>query len=134
MKKWIIGAALLVFTSLQVAAQQGKREQVNPEERAKKATEKMATELELSEEQKTQIWELNLEQAKQRQIEMDREMELRKKRSEEMKAHQEKIQSILTEEQRTKWEELKSEQRDKRRSGGHQGKGNGEMSRQGRGN
>jgi protein CpxP len=134
MKKLIIGAALLVFTSLQVAAQQGKREQVSPEERAKKATEKMAAELELSEDQKAQILDLNLEQAKKRQIEMDREMELRKKRSEEMKVHQEKIQSILTEEQRTQWEELKSEQRDKRRSGGHQGQGRNEMSRQGRGN
>lgn len=118
MKKWIIGAALLAFTSLQVAAQQGKREQVNPEERAKKATEKMATELGLSEEQKSQILELNLEQAKRRQAEMDREMELRKARMEEMKAHQEKVQQILTEEQRTKWEEIKQEQRGKRRPGG----------------
>ncbi len=134
MKKWIIGAALLVFTSLQVVAQQGKREQVSPEERAKKATEIMAVELELSKDQKSQILDLNLEQAKQRQIEMDREMELRKKRSEEMKVHQEKIQSILTEEQRTKWEELKSEQRDKRRFGGYKGQGRNEMSRQGRGN
>lgn len=123
-----------MFTSLQVAAQQGKREQINPEERAKRVTEKMATELELSEEQKSQILELNLEQAKQRQVEMDREMELRKKRSEEMKAHQEKIQSILTEEQRTKWEELKSEQREKRRSDGHKGQGRNGVSRQGRGN
>jgi Spy/CpxP family protein refolding chaperone len=134
MKNWIIGAALLMFTSLQVSAQQGKREQINPEERAKKATEKMATELKLSEEQKAQILELNLEQAKKRQVEMESEMELRKKRSDEMKAHQEKIQSILTEEQRTKWEELKSEQRDKRRSNGPRGQGRDGMSRQGRGN
>lgn len=40
MKKWIVGAALLVFISLQVAAQQGKREQTNPEDWAKRATEK----------------------------------------------------------------------------------------------
>lgn len=134
MKKWIIGAAMLVVTSLQVAAQQGKREQINPEERAKKVTEKMATELQLSDEQKSQILELNLEQARQRQIEMDQEMELRKKRSEDMKAHQNKIQSILTEEQRTKWEELKEEQREKRRSSGNQEKGRENSSRQRRGN
>lgn len=125
---------MLVVTSLQVAAQQGKREQINPEERAKKVTEKMATELQLSDEQKSQILELNLEQARQRQIEMDQEMELRKKRSEDMKAHQNKIQSILTEEQRTKWEELKEEQREKRRSSGNQEKGRENSSRQRRGN
>lgn len=118
MKKWMIGAAFLVFTSLQVAAQQEKRELPNPEERAKKATEKMATELQLSEEQKSQVLALNLEQAKKRQAEMEREMELRKVRSEEMKAHQEKIKGILTEEQRTKWEEIKLEQREHRKHGG----------------
>ncbi|HSF54906.1 MAG TPA: DUF4890 domain-containing protein [Algoriphagus sp.] len=118
MKKWMIGAAFLVFTSLQVAAQQEKRELPNPEERAKKMTEKMATELQLSEEQKSQILALNLEQAKKRQAEMEREIEERKARMEEMKAHQEKIKVILTEEQRTKWEEIKLEQREHRRPGG----------------
>lgn len=118
MKKWIIGAALLVFTSLQVAAQQEKRELPNPEEKAKKATERMATELQLSEEQKSQILALNLEQAKKRQAEMEREMAERKARTAEMKAHQEKINEVLTEEQRTKWEEIKLEQREHRRSGG----------------
>lgn len=133
MKKWIIGAALLVFTSLQVAAQQGKREQINPEERAKRATEKMATELQLSEEQKGQILSLNLDLAKKRQAEMDRERTERMARAEEMKAHQEKIREILTEEQRAKWEEIKQEQRSQRRPGGqiHQ---RSEMPRQKRGN
>lgn len=114
----MIGVALLVFTSLNVAAQHERRELPNPEERAKKATEKMATELQLSEEQKSQILALNLEQAKKRQAEMEREMEERKARSEEMKVHQEKIKGILTEEQRTKWEEIKLEQREHRRPGG----------------
>lgn len=133
MKKWIIGAALLVGTTLQVAAQQGKRGQVNPEERAKKVTEKMATELDLSEEQKSQILELNLDQAKIRQAEMDREMEQRKQRSEQMKVQEEKIKAILTDEQRTKWEEIKMENREKRRSHG-QVHSRDEMPRKGRGN
>src|SRR5688572_15518552 len=109
MKKWIIGAALLAFTSLSVAAQQEKRQQPNPEERAKKVTEKMATELELSEDQKAQILALNLDHAKQRQAEMEREKAEREAQRAEMKAHQEKVNSILTEEQRTKWEEIKLE-------------------------
>lgn len=118
MKKWIIGAALLAFTSLQLAAQQQKREMPNPEERAKKVTEKMATELELSEDQKAEILALNLDQAKKQQAEMERERAERAVRREEMKAHQEKVNAILSEEQRTKWEEIKLEQRDKRRPGG----------------
>lgn len=118
MKKWIIGAALLVFTSLSVAAQQEKRERPSPEERAQKMTEKMAAELGLSEAQKAQILALNLDQAKKRQAQMDKEMAERKVRSEEMKAHQEEIKEVLTAEQRTKWEEIKMEQRDHRRPGG----------------
>ena len=96
-------------------------------------TEKMAAELQLSEEQKNQILALNLEQAKKRQAEMEREMAERKARAEEMKAHQEKIKGILTEEQRTKWEEIKQEQREHRRPGG-QIHHRGDMHRQKRGN
>jgi protein CpxP len=118
MKKWIIGAALLVFTSLHVDAQDRKRVQPNPEERAKKMTEKMATELELSEEQKAQVLALNLEEAKKQQAEFEKAAAERKAKRAEMKAHQEKVSAVLTEEQRTKWEEIKIEQRDKRRSGG----------------
>lgn len=133
MKKWIIGAALLVFTSLQVSAQQGKREQINPEERAKKATERLTTELELSDDQRAKILELNLELAEKRQTAMDHEMDRRKQTAEEMKAHREKIESILTEEQRAKWEEIKLEQREKRRPGG-QVHGRNDMPRHKRGN
>ncbi len=86
----------MVFTSLHVAAQQEKREMPNPEERAKKMTDKMATELQLSEEQKSQILALNLDQAKKRQAEMEREMAERKARTAEMKAHQDKIKEVLT--------------------------------------
>lgn len=132
MKKWMIGAALLVFTSLSVAAQQEKRELPNPEERAKKMTDRMASELELSEDQKEKILAINLENAKKRQTEMEKEMAERKARMEEMKAQEEKIKVVLTEEQRKKWEEIKLERREQRRPGGevhthrpmpHHGKG-----------
>ncbi len=118
MKKWMIASALLVFTSLQLVAQQEKRTPPNPEERAQMATERMATELNLSEAQKSQILALNLDQAKKRQAEMEQEAAERKAKMEEMKAHQEKINAVLTDEQRAKWEEIKMEQRDKRRPGG----------------
>lgn len=118
MRKWIIGAALLIFTSYQVDAQQRNREQPNPEERAKKMTEKMAAELELSEEQRAEILALNLDQAKKRQAEMDQKAAEMQARKAEMDAHQSKVNFILTEEQRTKWEEIKLEQRKQRRPGG----------------
>jgi hypothetical protein len=118
MKKWMIGAALLVFTSLQVAAQQEKRAMVTPEERAKKMTERMASELQLSEEQKASILAINLENAKIRQTELEKETAERKARREEMEIQQEKIKAVLTEEQQVKWEEIKQEQRDRRRPGG----------------
>jgi protein CpxP len=118
MKKWIIGAAMLVIVSFQVDAQERKRVQPNPEERAKRMTEKMATELELSEEQKAHVLALNLDNAKKRQAEMDQAAAERKAKMTEMKAYQEKVKAILTEEQRTKWEEIKVEQRDKRRPQG----------------
>jgi protein CpxP len=133
MKKRIIGAALLVFTSLQVAAQQQKRAQINPEERANFITEKMATELQLSDQQKAQILEFNLEQAKKRQKEMERDMAERKVKTEEMKEHQDKIKAVLTEEQRTKWEEIKLDQRKSWRLG-REGQQRRDMPRHKRGN
>jgi len=129
MKKWIIAAALLVVASLQVDAQQRKGQQPNPEDRAKKMTEKMATELNLSDDQKAQVLALNLDQAQKRQAAVDQAAAERKARKTEMEAHQQKVNAVLTEEQRTKWDEIKieqrakwqeirSEQRDKRRPGG----------------
>ncbi len=118
MKKWMIGAAFLFFTSLNVAAQQERKEMPNPEERAKRMTDRMATELQLTDEQKEKVMEINLENAKKRQAEIEKEMAERKARMEEMKAQNEKIMSVLTEEQRQKWEQIKLERRDQRRPGG----------------
>lgn len=118
MKRWMIVAAALVLVSLQLSAQQERRTQPTPEERAQKLTEKMSTELDLSEEQKDQILSLNLDQAKRRQDEIEQQAAERKARMEEMKAHQERIKAILTPEQRAKWEEIRLEQREKRRPGG----------------
>lgn len=109
---------MLVFTSLSVAAQQERRELPDPEERAKKMTERMASELQLSEDQKEKILAINLENAKKRQAEMEKEMAERKARMEEMKAQEAKIMEVLTEEQRKHWEEIKLERRDQRRPGG----------------
>ncbi|GMQ25255.1 hypothetical protein Aoki45_19370 [Algoriphagus sp. oki45] len=118
MKKWIIGAALLVFTSLSVAAQEGKRTPPSPEERAQKMTDRMAEKLSLSEAQKTEIYSINLENAKKRQEEMEAKKAESADRRAEMKAQDERIKQVLTEDQRKAWEELKEENRSRRRPEG----------------
>lgn len=119
--------------SLSTFGQQGKGgEKPNPEERAKQMTERLATELELSEAQKNQVLAINMEYAKKREAEMEArkaEMEARKKEQQE---HEAKIQAVLTETQKAKWVELKDERKEhqKGRPGGevhHRG----EMGRKG---
>lgn len=116
MKNLIIASGLMVMISLSTFAQQGKSgEKPSPEERAKKMTERIATELELTEAQKNQVLAINLDYAKQRETEMEArkvEMEARKKAQQE---HEAKIQVVLTEAQKAKWVELKDERKVQRK-------------------
>ncbi|WP_075348691.1 DUF4890 domain-containing protein [Algoriphagus marinus] len=126
MKKIILTLGLMAFIGLSAMAQQRGGERPSPEQRATKMTEKMAEELSLSADQKKQILEINLERAKkmdQDRAERMKETEARKAemdaRREEMKRQDEKIKSVLTEEQLGKWEEIKLSQKDRgRRPGG----------------
>lgn len=106
----------MVMISVSTFAQHGKGgEKPNPEERAKQMTERLATELELSEAQKKQVLAINMEYAKKREAEMEArkaEMEARKKEHQE---HEAKIQAILTEDQKAKWVELKDERKEHRK-------------------
>lgn len=108
----------MVFISLGVAAQQEKRTMPTPEERAQKMTDRMAEKLTLTESQKKEIYTINLESAKKRQAEMEAHKAEREAMQAEMKAQEEKIQQVLTEDQRKQWEEIKLEAKDRRRPGG----------------
>ncbi len=109
MKKLIIASGIMVMISLSTFAQQGKGgEKPNSEERAKQMTERLATELQLSEAQKKQVLAINMEYAKKREA----EMEARKK---EQKEHEARIQSVLSEDQKAKWVELKDERQEQRK-------------------
>lgn len=108
----------MAFTSLGVTAQQQQKTPPTPEERAQKMTDRMAEKLELSEEQKKEIYGINLENATKRQKEMEAQKAERQAKQAEMKAQEERIKNVLTEEQRKQWEEVKMENRDRRRPGG----------------
>ncbi|WP_339867426.1 DUF4890 domain-containing protein [uncultured Algoriphagus sp.] len=124
MNKWIFATGMMVMISLSTMAQKKGGERPSAEERAQRATERMAESLSLTEAQKKQILDINLEYAKKNEAEMAErkaEMEARKAemdaKREELKAQDAKIQAVLTEEQRTKWTEIKGERMDDRRRG-----------------
>ena len=112
--------------SLSSIAQQRGGERPTPEQRAARMTEKLAEELSLTADQQKQILAINLEHAKKRdqdRMEQQKEREARKAdmdaQKAEMKKQNESIKAILTEEQRTKWEEIKLSEKDRgRRPGG----------------
>lgn len=110
--------------SLSTIAQKKGGDRPSPEERALKNTERLAEELSLTDAQKKQILEINLEYAKKNEAEMAErkaEMEARKvemgAKRDELKEQDAKIQAVLTEEQRVKWIEIKADRMDDRRRG-----------------
>jgi len=126
MKKMIFTLGLMTVISLGTMAQQRGGERPSAEERATRMTEKMAEELNLTVDQKKQVLEINLAQAKKRdqdRAEHMKEAEARKAemdaRKVEMQKQEELIKAVLTEDQRTKWEEIKLSNKDRgRRPGG----------------
>lgn len=113
----IISAAILALFSLEVAAQ-GRRKMPDPEENARVLTERMAYRLNLSEQQKKEVLAINLENAKKRALDREKQHAEMEARRNEMKAQDERIKGVLTEEQRKQWEEIKMERQSGRRPEG----------------
>jgi Spy/CpxP family protein refolding chaperone len=131
MKKLIMIAAIFTMTFAGAFAQRGQgsqqKEPMTPEQRAEKMTMKMTEELGLSEDQKQKIYQINLENAQKREAQRAAMEEERKANRSEMqaqaKAQNEQIEAILTPEQKTKWEEVKKENRKEIREGSRGGRG-----------
>lgn len=117
MKRWIFATGLLLMISLSTMAQKREGERPSPEERAQRNTDRMAEALTLTDAQKKQILDINLEYAMKKEAEMEvRKAQMDAKRA-ELKEQDAKIQAVLTEEQRTKWTEIKAERMEDRRRG-----------------
>ena len=121
MKKWILGAAVMTCISLGLSAQHQKNNsrEISASERAEKMSNRMAEELKLTEEQKKQVSKVVLENA-------TRQEELIQKRKAEFEAQKgyrmeqdKKIAAILTEEQKTIWEQRKESMRTRGKDHSH---------------
>lgn len=112
--KWFLLVAVAMVFSATANAQEHKKDQKTPEERAELMTEKMKEKLDLSEEQYDKIQKLNAEHA----VEMKQLHEKMKSLRDEVKAtrekHLESLRGELTEEQRAKFDEHIEKMKDKR--------------------
>jgi periplasmic protein CpxP/Spy len=134
MKKLLMIAAILTLSFTAFAQRGQQREMSTPEQRAERMTTRMAEQLELTEEQKEEIYKINLENAQKRQVEMEaRRAEMEARRAEmksQIESQKVQIEAVLTPEQKEKWEEVRTENRrkiedrsKKGRSGSSDGKG-----------
>ncbi len=113
----MIIAVLIGATFVQAKAQRRGNQEINPEQLAERMSERMAEKLDLSEEQKKEVYALHLEEAQKRKAQWEARKEEREAMKAEREAHQEKIAALLTPEQKATWEAMKEENRSKVREG-----------------
>ncbi|MAL14833.1 MAG: hypothetical protein CL554_15545 [Algoriphagus sp.] len=110
MKKWILSFGLMALISFGVMAQgQRGNTRPNPEEMAKMMTDRMTKQLNLTKEQQEQVYAIHLDLAQKREEERQARKAETDARKEEAQKHEERLNEVLTEEQRQKWVEIKSE-------------------------
>ena len=106
MKKHFVVGLLSLMMTIPAMAQQKAPEKRSPEQKAEMMTKKMTEHLDLTDDQAIAVKEANMELAA--------EMKANKaERKELMKAHDEKLKAILTDEQYEKLENTKGERRKK---------------------
>jgi periplasmic protein CpxP/Spy len=127
MKKLLMIAAILTLSFTAFAQRGQQREMSTPEQRAERMTTRMAEQLELTEEQKEEIYKINLENAQKRQVEMEaRRAEMEARRAEmksQIESQKVQIEAVLTPEQKEKWEEVRTENRRKIEDRSKKGRG-----------
>lgn len=115
----MIMAALIFAAAGTSFAQRPEHKKLDPKERAEKMSQKLKTDLSLSEEQYAQVLALNTENAEKSIEKREALKEEMKENREAMKlereAYNENLKEILTQEQYIKFLEMKTEQRGKMR-------------------
>lgn len=111
MKYVLLAATLFVVTTTSLLAQRGQGNR-NPEAMAERQTKYMVKELDLNDEQTTQVQEINLAFAKKlqearKELKGDREA-MQELRAELDTARDEELKAIFTEEQFATYQELKA--------------------------
>jgi Spy/CpxP family protein refolding chaperone len=101
----------LVFNSNAQRGQNSEAPNRTPEALAERMSSRMAEALELSDTQKKEIYDIQLQQLQERMANRD---EMSQERKASMTKHQEKIAEVLTPEQQQKWEEMRQEEQGRR--------------------
>lgn len=131
MKKIILTVAIAVTAFTASYAQKAERVKITPEQRAERTVAQLQTKLALTNDQKAEIYKIEVEKLKKQenwpkegQADMKKKMEARKA---EMKESEEKLGKVLTSDQKAKYEALKAERREKMkdRKGRHPRQHNG---------
>lgn len=116
MKNTILTLLLLVgFTTVALSQNQPQREKRTPEQRAQIMTDRMAEKLSLTDKQKADIYKINLDRAKEMENFHAKASAERKKAFEEqkkiVKETDDKINKLLTDDQKTAYANLKTAQK-----------------------
>ncbi len=132
MKKIIFTALLFVgFTTLGFSQDRPQREKKTPEERAQLMTDNLAKKLSLTEKQKSEVYKINLDRAKEMDKSFAKSKDERKQAFEQQKkqfeASEEKLNKVLTDDQKKTYAELKAQrmERMKAHKGDFRKKGRG---------
>lgn len=101
------------------------RQPITPQERAKRSTDALEKKLNLSADQKTKVFALNLERAERIDKMMISDREFRKSQMEKQRSYMEetdkKLNKILSAEQQKSYEEMKKQSREKMKARRHGG-------------
>lgn len=112
MKKIILTLAIAVTAITASYSQQAERVRITPEQRAERTATQLQTKLALTNDQKTEVYKIEVEKLKKQENwrkesrdEMTKKMEARKA---DIKESQEKFDKVLTADQKAKYEALKA--------------------------
>ncbi len=121
MKKSILALGLLlistgfmpVYGQDETTVLKEEKKQLTPEERAKKKTDRMVKDLNLSEEQGKELYDINLKHAVEREALKKEREALKAKHKKAKEQHIESLKQVLSKEQMAQLENLKKERRER---------------------